>query len=61
MWTWYWAITLKRLHNEPLTEDELAFLAIWFRGGGKSANVEWACIAEGAVLGEGYGDVRLRH
>lgn len=54
MWSWYWAITLKRLRNEPLTEDELAFLAIWFRGGGKSANVEWACIAEGAVLGEGY-------
>jgi hypothetical protein len=53
-WAWYWRITMKRLRGEPLADDELAFLAIWFRGGGKSSHVEWACIAEGAVLGEGY-------
>jgi hypothetical protein len=54
MWNWYWQITMKRLRGLPLTNDELVFLAIWFRGGGKSANVEWACIAEGALLGTGY-------
>jgi hypothetical protein len=45
---------MKRLRGEPLEDDELAFLAVWFRGGGKSSNVEWACIAEGAILGDGY-------
>jgi hypothetical protein len=54
LWGWYWQITMKRLRGEPLTEDELVFLAIWFRGGGKSSHVEWCCIAEGALLGEGY-------
>ncbi|MDQ3755980.1 MAG: hypothetical protein M3371_14765 [Acidobacteriota bacterium] len=54
LWAWYWAITMKRLTGAPLAEDELVFLAIWFRGGGKSSHVEWACIAEGALLGEGY-------
>ena len=54
LWGWYWEITFKRLRGERLTDEELAFLAIWFRGGGKSSHVEWACIAEGAVIGEGF-------
>lgn len=32
----------------------MAFLAVWMRGGGKSSNVEWAAIAEGALVGSGY-------
>jgi hypothetical protein len=54
MWSWYWMITMKRLRGEPLTDEELAFLAIWFRSGGKSAHAEWAAIAEGALLGYGF-------
>ncbi len=54
LWAWYWKITMKRLAGLPLHEEELVFLAIWFRSGGKSSHVEWACIAEGACLGEGY-------
>lgn len=54
LWDWYWAVTLKRLRGEKLSLDDLVFLAIWGRGLGKSSNVEWACIAEGALLGEGF-------
>jgi len=53
-WTWFWAITLKRLRGEPLSDEESVFLAVWSRGGGKSSNVEWAAIAEGALIGNGY-------
>lgn len=53
-WDWYWRITAKRRAGQPLTEEEMAFLAVWMRGGGKSSNVEWAAIAEGALVGSGY-------
>jgi hypothetical protein len=32
----------------------MVFLAIWARGQGKSSNVEWAAITEGAWIGKGY-------
>ena len=54
LWQWYWGVRLKLLRGEPLTLDELAFLAIWFRGGGKSSNVEWCCILEGGLVGDGF-------
>jgi hypothetical protein len=54
LWTWYWAVRLKILRGETLTPAELAFLAIWFRGGGKSSNVEWCCILEGGLVGDGF-------
>ncbi|MGI8656492.1 MAG: hypothetical protein ACR2LC_14895 [Pyrinomonadaceae bacterium] len=54
LWTWYWDVRLKLLRGEILAPDELAFLAIWFRGGGKSSNVEWCCIAEGGLVGNGF-------
>lgn len=53
-WTWFWALLLKRQRDEPLTDGELVFLAIWARGQGKSSHVEWAAIAEGALIGKGY-------
>ena len=53
-WGWYWRITQKRQAGESLTGEEWAFLAIWARGNGKSANVEWAAICEGALLSQGY-------
>lgn len=54
LWGWFWDVRLKILRGETVTPEELAFLAIWFRGGGKSSNVEWACIAEGGIVGEGF-------
>lgn len=54
LWDWYWSIRLKIFRREPLAPDELAFLAVWFRGGGKSSNVEWCCIAEGGLVGDGF-------
>lgn len=53
-WDWYWPITLKRKRGERLDIEDLICLYILGRGSGKSANVEWACIAEGALLGTGY-------
>lgn len=53
-WEWFWRITQKRRNAEPLSEEDHAFLAIWARGMGKSSNVEWAAIAEGALVGRGY-------
>ena len=54
LWDWYWPITEKRRRKERLTIEELIVLAIWGRGNGKSSHIEWACIAEGALIGEGY-------
>jgi hypothetical protein len=51
-WGWYWDIRLKLLRGEALPPEEMAALLMWGRGMGKSSNVEWACIAEGA-LGDG--------
>lgn len=54
LWDWYWRVTEKRRRGESLTEEEMVFLALWFRGAGKSSMVEWCCLAEGALAGEGY-------
>lgn len=54
LWGWYWEVTKKRRAKEPLTDEELVFLAFWARSFGKSSNLEWAAIAEGALVGEGY-------
>lgn len=53
-WDWYWRVTRRRIKGETLTDEEQAFLAIWARGFGKSSTVEWAAIAEGARVGQGY-------
>lgn len=53
-WNWYWRITQKRRAGEPLTDEETVFLAIWARGFAKSSSVEWAAIAEGALVGSGF-------
>lgn len=53
-WDWFWGILQKRQRGESITTEELVFLAIWARGQGKSSNIEWAAIAEGALIGTGY-------
>ncbi len=53
-WDWYWGITKKRRRGEPLTDEETVFLAVWARGFAKSSSVEWAAIAEGALVGSGF-------
>ena len=53
-WGWFWQLLQKRRAGLPITDEEQVFLAIWARGMGKSANVEWAAIAEGALIGRGY-------
>jgi len=53
-WEWFWSLAMKRRAGESLTDEESVFLAIWARGQGKSSNVEWAAIAEGALIGSGY-------
>ena len=53
-WFWHWSVRQKLLRGEALTPAELAALVIWFRSGGKCSHVEWACIAEGALVGDGY-------
>lgn len=53
-WEWNWSITQKLKRGERVTQDDLVFMAFWFRGAGKSSHAEWAAIAEGALVGEGY-------
>lgn len=53
-WDWFWRLTERRRRGETITDDESAFLAIWARGFAKSSSVEWAAIAEGALIGKGY-------
>ena len=53
-WDWYWRLVWKRKRGESISADEQAFLAIWARGFAKSSSVEWAAIAEGALIGKGY-------
>lgn len=53
-WAWYWEVRRKLLANEPLTLEEMTALLVWGRGMGKSSNVEWACIAEGAIGDGGF-------
>lgn len=54
LWEWYWELTQKLRNDEPLTDDDLVFFAIWSRGFGKTSNAEWCAIAEGALIGSGY-------
>jgi len=53
-WDWFWSHIQRRRSGAPITNSEQAFLAIWARGMGKSSAVEWAAIAEGALIGKGY-------
>jgi len=53
-WDWFWRLLEKRRAGQSISDEEQAFLAVWARGMGKSANVEWAAIAEGALIGKGY-------
>lgn len=53
-WTWYWHLTSQRKKGLPISQETLTFLAAWPRGGGKSSNIEWACIVEGAMGLAGY-------
>jgi len=53
-WNWNWSVTQRLQAGERITADNLVFLALWPRGFGKSSNVEWAAIAEGALVGSGY-------
>src|SRR5262245_16630240 len=43
-WEWNWRLTWKAVRGEPIGEEEQAFLALWFRGAGKSSHVEWAAL-----------------
>jgi hypothetical protein len=54
LWGWYWPVRQKLLTGERLSPAEMVMLLMWFRGGGKSSHVEWCCIAEGGLVGEGF-------
>lgn len=53
-WEWNWSCLMKLQDDLPLTPKELVGFEPWSRETGKSSNVEWACIAEGALLRGGY-------
>ncbi len=53
-WEWNWAIIQKIRLGIPLEEEETVGFLPWPRETGKSSHVEWACIAEGAMLRSGY-------
>jgi hypothetical protein len=53
-WEWFWRTTLQLRAGASIADEEMAFLAPWPRGFGKSSHAEWAAIAEGALIGEGY-------
>ena len=53
-WQWNWNALQKVLDNQPLDEREKVGFLPWSREVGKSTHVEWACIAEGALLKAGY-------
>lgn len=53
-WEWNWRALDKILANQPLDPRELVGFLPHSRETGKSSNVEWACIAEGARLRGGY-------
>jgi hypothetical protein len=53
-WEWYWKMLWARKRRQPIVADDLVYAAVWPRGGGKSSAVEWACIAEGALINKGY-------
>jgi hypothetical protein len=53
-WEWNWTALMKVRQNIPLEPRELIGFLPHARETGKSSNVEWACIAEGALLKGGY-------
>jgi hypothetical protein len=53
-WQWNWGILEKVRENVPLEPRETVGFLPWPRETGKSSHVEWACIAEGALLKTGY-------
>lgn len=53
-WEWNWNTLQKVLDNVPLEDKEKIGFLPWPRETGKSSNIEWACIAEGALLKQGY-------
>ncbi len=53
-WEWNWEVLQKLRKGQPLDPRELVGFLPHSRETGKSSNVEWACIAEGALLKGGY-------
>jgi hypothetical protein len=53
-WEWNWNCLIKLRQGIALEPKELVAFLPWSRETGKSSNVEWACIAEGALLKGGY-------
>lgn len=53
-WSWNWTAIHKVKDGIPLDPRELVGFLPHARETGKSSNIEWACIAEGAILRGGY-------
>jgi hypothetical protein len=53
-WQWNWPILQKVQEGISLVARETVGFLPWPRETGKSTHVEWACIAEGALLKTGY-------
>lgn len=53
-WEWNWGVLQKIRKGETLDPRELIGFLPHARETGKSSNIEWACIAEGALLKSGY-------
>lgn len=53
-WEWNWTALQKLKNGLPLEPREMVAFLPHARETGKSSNVEWACIAEGAILRGGY-------
>lgn len=53
-WEWNWETLQKLQDNELLEVSDLVAFIPWSREYGKSTHVEWAAIAEGAMLRGGY-------
>lgn len=53
-WQWNWNALQKLRRGIKLSPWEKVAFVPWSRETGKSSHVEWACIAEGALLAGGY-------
>lgn len=53
-WDWNWRALMKTRKGVALEAREMVGFLPWPRETGKSTHVEWACIAEGALLRGGY-------
>jgi hypothetical protein len=53
-WEWNWGALNKVRNGVPLDPKETVGFLPWPRETGKSSHVEWAAIAEGAILKSGY-------